>query len=188
MREVKEGPQPPACVVESCDRPPANGMVGYCAAHRDHYANGSAATPPIVEPDDPALLEREARKAADAEAKEYAERRRVKTWKTLENGSRVPEEYWTDEELEAIEAEVAQDVVHIGGQAPVTKELVDEFRYASRVTTPSYSWEFDPKTGEHIRPDPEKAQLKLLRRALRGKYGQGPQLAVQGLVEMLEGQ
>lgn len=182
---MREGPQPPACVVESCDNPPVNGMVGYCPAHAAQFANGSAVTPPIVEADDPELIERVAKKAAEQEAKEYAERRRVKVWKTLENGTRVPEEYWSDEELEAIEAEVAKDVVHIAGRAPVTEEPADEFRYASRVTTPSYSWEFDPKTGEHIRPDPEKADLKLLRKALRGKLGPGAQKLVRALVEHL---
>lgn len=151
---MREGPQPPACVLDSCDNPPANGMVGYCATHERLYA----ASVSIVEPDDPALLERTARAAAAQEEKEYAERRRVKSWKTLENGSRVPEEYWSDEELEAIEARVALDMNArtSGVQLPVPA-------------------------------DPEKAALKILKRALRGRYGPGARRVVEGLVELLEG-
>lgn len=169
---MREGPQPPACVVESCELRPANGMVGYCPIHAAQFANGSAITPPIVQPDDPALLEREAKKAAAQEAQEYAERRRVKTWKTLESGSRVPEEYWSDEELEAIEAQVEQSV-------RVSQARILEQRIADDPMMPLYRAE--------RAEDQEKAQLKLLRRALRGKLGQGAQLAAQGLVEMLEG-
>jgi hypothetical protein len=103
---VREGPQPPRCVIQSCEMPPAPGTV-FCAGHAAGAANGTAATPPIVEADNPALLAETARKAARQEEQEYAERRRVKTWKTLENGTRVPEEYWSDEELAAIERDVA---------------------------------------------------------------------------------
>lgn len=167
---MREGPQPPACVVESCDNPPANGMVGYCPAHEQQFANGSAITPPIVQPDDPELLERVAKKAEEQEAKEYAERRRVKSWIVHENGSRTPETYWTDEELEAIEAEVEQSV-------RVSQARILEQRIADDPMMPIYRAE--------RAEDPEKADLKLLRKALRGKLGPGAQKLVRALVEHL---
>lgn len=167
---MREGPQPPACALQSCDNPPVNGMVGYCPVHAAHYANGSAITPPIQEPDNPDLIEREAKKAAEQEAKEYAERRRVKAWRTLENGTRVPEEYWTDEELEAIEAEVEQSV-------RVSQARILEQRIADDPMMPLYRAE--------RAVDPDKADLKLLRKALRGKLGPGAQKLVRALVEHL---
>lgn len=176
---MKEGPQPPACVVDSCERPPANGLVGYCAAHRDHYADGSATTPPIIQPDDPALLEREAKKAAEAEAKEYAERRRVKTWKTLENGSRVPEEYWTDEELEAMEAHAEALVMSVrtrGVDLPVSKELIHESRAMAELMA---------RDREREAVDPVKEATKAFKRALRGRYGPAAEKLAWALAETL---
>ena len=110
MRPVtKQGPQPPSCCVEDCDRDPTPGDV-MCPGHlRLTLAQNGSQLPgisnslPVVQPDDPRLLEAAANQAKEAEAKEYAERRRVKTWKTLESGTRIPEEYWSDEELAAME-------------------------------------------------------------------------------------
>lgn len=148
---MRQGPQPPACVVESCDRLPANGLIGYCTGHEKLLGDGSTATPPIAEPDDPALLERLARQTATAEEQEYAERRRVKTWKTLENGSRVPEEYWTDEELAKIEEE-AQAVIRMGEPGIMRSH-------------------FPNGLPQEPPPDPVKIATRAFKRALRGKHG-----------------
>lgn len=167
MRAVtKQGPQPPSCVVEDCDRPPAPGDV-MCAGHLRMAASQggslSMLTPPIVEPDDPELMAREAKKAAAQEAVEYAERRRVKTWKTLENGRRVPDEFWSDDELAAMEEEAertARDLqVRIGGRERLT-----------------------------ILPagDPVKEAAKLFKRALRGRYGKAAETGAWAFVAMLE--
>lgn len=64
---MREGPQPPRCIIESCDNSPAPGGEVYCAGHLKMYANGTAVTPPIVEADDPALSARLAREALEAE-------------------------------------------------------------------------------------------------------------------------
>lgn len=176
---MREGPQPPRCIVESCDNRPANGMLGYCTGHEKLLGAGSTATPPITEPDDPALLERTARQAAAAEEKEYAERRRVKTWKTLENGTRVPEEYWTDDELAIIDrqmdeladaAAVRMNVRTVGAELPVTQEMLQDATDTRRAIA---------------RYDAEKADLKLLKKALRGKLGPGAEKLVRALVEHL---
>lgn len=161
MQQVtKAGPQKACCVIEDCDRPPAGINEVYCKGHLEFYRDGSPATPPIIQPDDPALLAATAQKAAAQEAEEYRERRRVKTWKTLENGTRVPEEYWTDEELAVIEAEVvaSMNVRHVGGQISMSRELMDETR---RFTIPLEREE-----------DPVKAATRVFKRALRGKLGE----------------
>ncbi len=102
---TKPGEQPPACCIDTCTNPPAKGDV-YCLPHAAWYAqqNGTATTPPLFQADDPELLEREAQKAKQAEAEEYAAKRRVKTWKYAEDGkTRIPDELYTDEELEAMD-------------------------------------------------------------------------------------
>jgi hypothetical protein len=169
---TKPGEQPPACVVESCDKAPAAGDV-HCPGHLEYMRthNGSAVGPPITEPDDPALIERTARAASVQEEKEYAERRRVKTWKTLENGSRVPETYWSDEELEAIEAEVAQSV-------RVSQARVLEQRIADDPMMPVYRASAHPE-------DPINAGTRAFKRALKGKHGPAMQKMAEALVEQL---
>lgn len=171
---TKAGPQRPACVLDDCTEPPVRGEV-YCQAHLDWYnrQNGTAATPPIIEPDDPELLEREARKAAALEEEEYRERRRVKTWKTLEDGRRIPEEYWSDAELAAIEAEAERNVRHIGGHIAMSHE-------GSSLLLR------DRDLGAAPPVDPAKAAAKLFRRALRGRYGQVTESAAWAFVAMLE--
>lgn len=115
MQQVtRPGPQPPACVVQDCYRPPAGPGEVYCKGHlRIMGDKGSAITPPIAEPDDPELLERERRKAEERERREYEDRRRVKEWETLPNGTRRPKEYYTDEELKALEAEEDRQVAQL---------------------------------------------------------------------------
>jgi hypothetical protein len=171
---MRPGPQPPRCVIQECESPPAGPGQVYCAGHLINASNGTATTPPIVEPDDPALLEREAKKAAAQEAEEYAERKRVKVWKTLENGSRVPEEYWTDEELEAIEAKVRTTFVLHSGPPTMTG---DEF--AERQSKAS------PSLGPVPPPDPVKEATRQFKRALRGRYGPKAQKLAWALAETL---
>lgn len=173
---MREGPQPPACVVESCDNPPVNGMVGYCPLHAAHYANGSAITPPIVQPDDPELIERVAKKAAEQEAKEYAERRRVKTWKTLENGSRVPEEYWTDEELEAIEVRAQAEADRLAARFAFPDEPEHAFS-SGRGPVPSPDQE---DVDQEIRD-----AARLFKRALKGKFGEPARALARSTAGML---
>lgn len=183
MNVTRPGEQPPACSVQDCDHPPVE-VGGYCDGHKKYFAqrNGTALTPPIMEADDPELLAREAARAAVAEEREYAERRRVKTWRTLENGSRVPETYWTDAELVAIDAQAAEalntnlPIIGQPAEAAATPTNLDEHLrwYAGHGTPPGPA----PQ-------DPERAALKLLKRALRGKLGEGAGRAAWGLVEML---
>lgn len=157
MQQVtKAGPQKACCVIEDCDRPPAGINEVYCKGHLEFYRDGSPATPPIIQPDDPALLAATAQKAAAQEAEEYRERRRVKTWKTLENGTRVPEEYWTDEELATIEAEVGRSI-DIGLGAAKLKNLPRDFLGVAYEPAPE---------------DPVKSATRVFKRALRGKLGE----------------
>lgn len=158
----KAGPQPVACPMDDCARAPWNGQIGeYCKPHKEWFdrQNGTAATPPIIQLDDPELLEREAEKAKAAEELEYRERRRVKTWKVLEDGRRVPEEYWSDEELAAIEAEVAeqaQEWIGTRGTANETMRLVERAQRPRADPGPS---------------DPVKDATKFFKACLRGKKG-----------------
>lgn len=191
MRPVtKPGEQPPTCVLEDCDAAPVAGDV-HCAAHLRYMQthNGTATGPPVTEPDDPALLEREAKKARELEEREYAERRRVKTWRTNENGTRTPETYFTDEELAEFDARAQADVAELGARIRTPEDRpAPAPRYASKVTTPSHTWEFDPSTGEHIPGDPTKAAAKLFRRALRGKCGPSAQKMAEAFVDYLRDQ
>jgi hypothetical protein len=166
MQQVtKAGPQPPACPIESCDRPPV-APGDYCERHRKWYdrTNGTAVTPPIEEPDDPDLLEREQRRALQAEAKEYEDRRRVKTWTTLENGTRVPESWYSDEELAALDVQAAADVAAMSRMLAEDREVSLHGRDALGVP-------YHPDD-PGVTPDPTRAQAKLFRRALRGKLGE----------------
>lgn len=167
---MKEGPQPPRCILQACDNVPANGLVGYCAGHEKLLGDGSNVTAPLVEPDDPALLERLAKKAAAQEEQEYAERRRVKTWKTLENGTRTPEEYWSDDELKAIDEEAKQAVLHLG-QANIERTLPRDYLGVPYVPAPE---------------DPVKEAAKLFKRALRGKLGEVARAHAWSFAAMLE--
>lgn len=181
---MREGQQPPQCIVESCPRTPAPGEV-MCPGHvKAHAANGTATTTAVTEPDDPDLLERTARQAALQEAEEYRERRRVKRWETKDNGTRTPVEWFTDEELVAIDA-AAQTMVRDLDQRLSQMPQPEPNRYASKVTMGQYSWDFDPQTGEHIKEDPVKAATKALKQALKGKHGPAAQKMAWALAESL---
>lgn len=166
---AKPGMQPPACPLEDCERPPHNGQVGeYCKPHRDYFdrQNGTASTPPVIEVDDPQLLEREAKKAAAAEQAEYAERRRVKTWKVLDNGSRVPEEYWSAEELEAIEAEAQRTALDMNVRLARTSLPMNQTFYDDALASRR-------AMANPVRDaDPVKDATRFFKACLRGKKGE----------------
>jgi hypothetical protein len=177
---TKPGPQPPCCIVEDCPNDPVAGDV-HCAGHLRYMQthNGSAITPPIVEPDDPDVLARAAAQAATQEQREYAERRRVKTWKTLENGTRIPEEFYTDAELAAIEARAEDDAAALSGRlgnAAALSGRLENVRLVATRLAVSRVW-FDDARGfqaaaAHPAEDPVKAATKVFKAALKGKLGE----------------
>jgi hypothetical protein len=165
---VQPGEQPRRCVIDICSAPQVRGEV-YCRAHLEWFArqNGTATTPPVTEPDDPDLLEREAKRARAQEEEEYRERRRVKTWKTLDNGSRVPDEYYSDDELGAIEAQAAADLVEMERRLAATGPPVDDI---AQIYEPLRQWQMRPSVALD-QPDPVKEATKIFKAALKGKLG-----------------
>jgi hypothetical protein len=176
----KAGPQPIACPLEDCAEPPWNGQIGeYCKGHKAWFdrQNGTGSTP-IIQPDDPELLEREAKKAAANEAEEYRERRRVKTWRTLEDGRRIPEEYYTDEELAAIEAEAERMAEEATRRININTGM--------RMVEQTRRLEPGPRYDPVPQSDPVKEAAKLFKRALRGRYGKAAETSAWAFVAMLE--
>lgn len=194
MRAVtKPGPQPPSCCVEDCDRDPAPGDV-MCKGHLKltQNQNGSPQpqqpnTTPIVQPDDPRLLEAAQKQAAEQEAQEYAERRRVKEWEVLDNGLRRPLSYWSEEELAQMDAEEERHVAELAERIKhLETNRVDVDVVAQR--SQAGILRAYPQAASGVQQDPTKAQAKLFRKALKGKLGPVAEHTARMCLYVLENQ